>query len=427
MNKIAFKATKLSKLVAITAIALSLAPTSAIARSDIDPSNVRGSITYYTNRTDLVDNGTFKRYEEEFKRIYPYVDEVRVIAFADYQKGILPLMQAHNCGDVIQTLPSVTADQYKEYYEPLNDLYNENDIYFYNAWSKDHKIYAISIGNSVEGIVYNKDVFEKAEVTTPLKTIDELYAACEKIKAIGKIPFYVNFGAQWPLQQFDKLPMIIAGDDRVYEKMLYQDHPFSDHKSAYYQSLKILKNLIDKGYTEKELKANTWEESKEAIATGKAAMYYLGNWIIPQIIGKGAPSQNIGFMPMPGDNSGDLKAQMNHDFGYAISKYSKNKETAKAFLKYLLDESDYYLVSGFIPTVKNRIPQLPQLHEFIDYAPKIIQSSGQSENFINVANKSNIDFYCGGYIQDVLTSPDFEKALQRLDERWHQAKDQVLK
>ena len=221
--------------------------------------------------------------------------------------------------------------------------------------------------------------------------------------------------------------MIIAGDDRVYEKMLYQDHPFSDHKSAYYQSLKILKNLIDKGYTEKELKANTWEESKEAIATGKAAMYYLGNWIIPQIIGKGAPSQNIGFMPMPGDNSGDLKAQMNHDFGYAISKYSKNKETAKAFLKYLLDESDYDLVSGFIPTVKNRIPQLPQLHEFIDYAPKIIQSSGQSENFINVANKSNIDFYCGGYIQDVLTSPDFEKALQRLDERWHQAKDQVLK
>ena len=62
MNKIAFKATKLSKLVAITAIALSLAPTSAIARSDIDPSNVKGSITYYTNRTDLVDNGTFKRY-----------------------------------------------------------------------------------------------------------------------------------------------------------------------------------------------------------------------------------------------------------------------------------------------------------------------------------------------------------------------------
>ena len=37
------------------------------------------------------------------------------------------------------------------------------------------------------------------------------------------------------------------------------------------------------------------------------------------------------------------------------------------------------------------------------------------------ANKAKIDFNSGGYIQDLVTAEDFEKALEKLDNRWERA------
>lgn len=399
--------------------------TSANAFTTFNADEVKGSITYYTNRTDLIESGVFKRYEEEFKKLYPKVTEVKVVGFADYQGGIRPRMNTGDYGDIVLVLPSVPSEQYANYYEPLNDMYHNTEIYFYDTWADKGNIYGISMGNAVEGLVYNKEVLAKAGVETPIKTLTDFYAACDKIKALGKTPIYVNFGAQWPLQQFDKLPLVIEGNDQVYEKMLTQDAPFSDPNSAYYKSLKFLKTLIYNGYVEKDLMTNSWEDSKNAIAKGEAGMYYLGNWVIPQVIERGAKSENIGFMPIPADDSGVLKAQINHDWAYAVSKFSKNKTTAKAFVQYLLEKSDFDAVAGFIPTVKNRLPSLPQLHEYLNYNPQMIQSPVNSSKFIEVTNKSKIDFYSGGYIQDVMTADDFDAALKKLDARWKRAKERV--
>ena len=156
-------------------------------------------------------------------------------------------------------------------------------------------------------------------------------------------------------------------------------------------------------------------------------MNYLGDWVVPQVIERGAKTEDIGFMPIPADDSGVLKAQMNHDWGYAVSKFSKNKDTAKAYLKFLLETSDFDKVAGFIPTVKSRTPALAQLNEYLSYNPEIIQSPVNSAKFIEVTNRSKIDFYSGGYIQDVMTADSFEQALEKLDARWNRAKQRVNK
>ncbi|MCG3733898.1 carbohydrate ABC transporter substrate-binding protein [Vibrio cincinnatiensis] len=387
---------------------------------------VKGSITFYTNRTDLVEAGVYRRYEQEFKQRYPNVKEVKVVGFADYQGGLRPRMNTGDYGDLVLILPSVPSEQYGNFYEPLNDLYKEDEVYFYDAWQNDGKVYGISMGNSVEGLVYNKDVLKKAGVEVPIKTLSGFFSAAEKIKANGQIPLYINFGAQWPLQQWDKFPLVVEGSDDVYEKMLTQDKSFSG-ETAYNKSLSVLKKLIDKGLTERDLMTNSWEDSKNAIAKGDAAMYYLGNWVIPQVIERGAEPDNIGFMPIPSDETGVLKAQMNHDWGYAVSKFSSNKETAKAYLKFLIENSDFEHIAGFIPTLKTKKPSLEQLNEFMSYDPKVIQTPVNSSTFIEVTNRSKIDFYSGGYIQDVITAKDFNEALERLDSRWDRAKKRVMK
>ncbi len=386
---------------------------------------VKGEITFYTNRTDLVEAGVYERYTEMFREKYPEVTDVKVIGFADYQGGLRPRMNTGDYGDIVLILPSVPAEQYGTFYEPL-DMYQADEVYFHDAWSHDGKNYGISMGNSVEGLVYNKEVFAEADIQVPFETLDEMYAAAGKIAELGKTPFYINFGAQWPLQQWDKFPIVAEGDEDVYEKMLTQEQPFSGD-TAYRQSLTVLKTLIDNKWTERDLMTNSWEESKTALASGQAGMFYLGHWCIPQVIERGIDSDKIGFMPIPGDNSGELRAQMNHDWGYAVSRHSDNKDTAKAYIRFLLEESDFDEIAGFIPTVKSREPSLPQLNEYMSYEPRVIQTPVNSSTFIAVTNRSQIDFYSGGYIQDIITGRNFEDSLERLDARWNRAKNRVMR
>ncbi|NLS14427.1 carbohydrate ABC transporter substrate-binding protein [Vibrio sp. SM6] len=423
MNKYVRKLSK-SFLASVVLLSLSSA-TNAGVTDGINTDLVKGDITFYTNRTDLVEAGVYDRYEVEFKKLYPQVNDVKVVGFADYQGGLRPRMNTGDYGDLVLILPSVPSEQYSNFYEPLNDIYNDEEVYFFDAWASEGFSYGISMGNSVEGLVYNKDVLLEAGIKVPLRTLSEFYEAAEKIKNNGKIAIYVNFGAQWPLQQWDKFPLVVEGNDGVYEKMLDQDKPFSGD-TAYNKSLNVLKKLIDNGYTEKDLMTNSWEDSKAAIASGNAGMYYLGNWVIPQIIDRGVSPSKIGFMPIPSDDSGVLKGQMNHDWGYAVSKHSQNKETAKAYLKFLIEESDFDQVAGFIPTLKSKEPALSQLNEYMNYKPEIIQTPVNSSTFIGVTNRSKIDFYSGGYIQDVITSKDFNKALEKLDSRWNRAKKRVM-
>lgn len=108
----------------------------------------------------------------------------------------------------------------------LERLYSPEQVYFYDAWENNGNAYGISMGNSVEGLVYNKEVLEKAGVEVPIKTLSDFFDAAQKIKANGQIPLYINFGAQWPLQQWDKFPLVVEGNDGVYERMLTQDKRF---------------------------------------------------------------------------------------------------------------------------------------------------------------------------------------------------------
>ncbi|HHY0416588.1 TPA: hypothetical protein ACVU41_004061 [Vibrio parahaemolyticus] len=63
----------------------------------------------------------------------------------------------------------------------------------------------------------------------------------------------------------------------------------------------------------------------------------------------------------------------------------------------------------------------------MSYKPNVIQTPVNSSTFIEVTNRSKIDFYSGGYIQDVITSKNFGEALEKLDSRWNRAKKRVMK
>ncbi|MBK8186659.1 MAG: carbohydrate ABC transporter substrate-binding protein [Cellvibrio sp.] len=384
---------------------------------------ISGDITFYVNRVDLVSNGSYARWVKEFQALHPQA-KVRVEGIADYEANMPKRFDARNYGDVMLVPRDMPKQTFPKYFVPLNDLNLANQIYFAANWEYEGKQYAYTQGVIAEGLVYNKKIFADASITKLPATITEFYAAAEKIKSMGITPIALNVGAAWPLQQWDKSVMALSGDGNYYASMFNDMEPFKIGK-PYAKSLSIAHKIFSSGYSENDFVNNNWESSKQQFIKNKVAMFYLGNWVIPQLIESGANSRDIGFIPFPLDDSGKSKAVLNFDWAMAVSRYSKHPETAKAWIEFVITKSNFADVAGFIPTQTSRISNMPQLAEYMSYEPEMIQAAAESNDFIRLANIAGMDFMSGNYIRNILLSPDFNGSMEYWNKRWRRAKSHL--
>ncbi|MCD1258961.1 carbohydrate ABC transporter substrate-binding protein [Paenibacillus athensensis] len=387
---------------------------------------VRGTVRFVTNRVDLVNDGTYDKYEAAFKMRYPAVNDVVFEPIANYESDIRIRLTTGEAQDVLLIPGNIAQSNLGDFFEPLNDLAGElGDLYFKDIRAYQGNTYGIVSGVSTEGVVYNKHAFAKAGIDEVPQTLDAFYEACRKLKAAGMIPMYINYGAQWPMKQWGEgLASYMSGSPDYLNNMSGTDTPFRID-NAFGQALGIVRTLIQRGYVEKDLSSNLWEASKLEVASGQAGMYFLGNWIIPQLVSAGAFSGDIGYFPMPYDNSGRYYAPLNADWFYAISKSSPNKAAAKAWIRFMVEDSGFAESAGFIPPQKNRQPTLPQLDEFKSYHPTFVETVATSGEWNAIGNKAKIDFWSGGYIQKLVAAPDLKAAFDELNARWAAARRQV--
>jgi len=385
---------------------------------------ISGEIVFATHRTDLVDNGTFDKYVAEFNKQYPNV-KVKYAPYTNYEQDIRVKLTAGDAGDVLMIPTNIANSELGDFFAPLNDLGIFDQVRFADFKAHEGNYYGVATGASTNGIVYNKRAFEKAGITEVPKTLDEFYEACRKLKDAGIVPIYINYGAQWPMGQWGRNSLAhFSGDVEFENKMVEMDAPFQ-LDNAWGTGLNIVRTLIEKGYVEEDLATNNWEASKVEIATGNAAMYFLGNWVINQIIEQGgAPAEDIGFFPFPHDNSGTVNAVLGPDYFMGVSKDSKNIEAAKAFVKFFVMDSGYDADSGFIPINKNNEPTLPQMAEFMSYNPNVLESVPSDSRFNEIANKAQIPF-TGEEIQQMAVAKDLKAEFDKLNQKWAAAKKEL--
>jgi ABC-type glycerol-3-phosphate transport system substrate-binding protein len=406
-------------------LAVALASSWAIAADPgIDPSQVTGKITYYTHWTSYITDGLFAKWIGEFKKEYPNAD-VDVQGITTYAETIATRLSTGDYGDVLDTPASVPPDQLSDFFAPLDDLQLSQDFNYADAWVQDGKPYAYTFGVSVEGMVYNKAAFKKAGIAEVPKTYTDFIADCKKLKDAGIIPVVANMGSAWPLSVYDGLALAISGDANFLNDMVKDPTPFAADK-PYGKSLGILHQLITEKLTEPDLTTDHWEDSKGWMASGKAAMWFLGNWSINQIIQEGSTkagvspdADNIGFFPLPYDDSGKFNVNSGHDYGLSVAKNSQNLPTAKAWLEFLLTKTDISQIAGFIPGDKRLQPTLPQLTEFQSYKPNILAQPALSAAYVNATNLIN---FTGGHgEQSLMNADDYKAAIDKLNKDWADA------
>ncbi|MFC0212315.1 ABC transporter substrate-binding protein [Paenibacillus chartarius] len=394
----------------------STAPAASSAAGAGGNASIKGKVTFLTNRTDMVDK-EYKEYAKRFKEKYPNA-EIEFEAVRDYDKTLKVRISSGDFPDIV-LVPTIPNADLPKYFAPLDDLGLNDKIYFKDYKATGGKTYGIASGASTVGIVYNKKAFQAAGITAIPKTLDELYAAMDKLKAKGIVPLASNFKDKWPLQSWVyDLPPAIAGTANVANDRIKSDAPYT-LDGAYAKSFGILKNLHQKGYLEPDINSTNWEQSKKDVASGKFAMYLLGNWVINQVIENGAKSEDIGFFPMPYDNSGKINSPLNPDWFYAVNKNSKNAETAKAFVKWMIEDSGFDKFAGFIPVLKDKQPELAQLTEFKSFNPTFIEGVPDNDQAIATQNKAQID--PPAMVQDFVLG-DGKAVFDKFNKQWADAK-----
>lgn len=198
-------------------------------------------------------------------------------------------------------------------------------------------------------IYYNREAFAKAGVEEPAShyfaSLDEFYAACDKLRAAGYEPLTMGGGEGWIIgHTHDALLQRVATDEQLTD-LIFNWRPGSEPKVGFTdgpwaQSTQLLLDMYQKNVWAEGFLGRSYAEGRALFVQGKAAMYQDGSWApTAAILYKEAPELDFGWMIYP-----QVDPNIKPEFllyaggGMMIPKGGKNPELARQFLAYLMSK-----------------------------------------------------------------------------------------
>ncbi|NLW56797.1 MAG: sugar ABC transporter substrate-binding protein [Firmicutes bacterium] len=192
------------------------------------------------------------------------------------------------------------------------------------------KCYGVPWFAETRALFYNVDMFNKAGVQPP-KTHDELLKVSAKIvETFGEGSAIALAGTNaWDLLHNWSIILWANGG-----QLLTNDNKYAMfNNEAGVSAMKWYVDLVRKGYASKACAEYNQPQADAAFVNGNVAMCYMGPWNIANIELEN-PSLNYGVVEPPAGPKG--KASFSGGSNLAILKASRNKEAAKAWIKFLL-------------------------------------------------------------------------------------------
>ncbi len=406
----------------------------ADAKAADDPSKVSGTIKVLTVRTDLVQDGTMKKYADDFRKTYPKV-KVEFEALTNYEAEVKIRMNTENYGDVLLIPAVIKKSDYPKFFASLGTQAERSQKYrFTDFTTVDGKVYGQSPVGVTPGFVYNKKTWQEAGVTDWPTTPAEFLAALKAIKSkTDADPYYTNFAAQWPLTSWTYVNGSVNCDTGATTKLVESD-PWAEDADLRVGDT-LLYDIVHEGLAEKDPTTTNWEASKPQLAKGKIATQWLGTWAIVQFQDAakkaGVDPADIGFMPFPAQVDGTFCAVVGPDYNQAVNVHSEHKAAARAWIDWFTDKSGYADDNLAISPLKDApLPAVMQPYE--DAGVKFIEvDDADGAQLKLVDTESEVGIYAPDYRQDLV---DLARGARKgslddffgdLTKRWTEAQQSV--
>lgn len=220
--------------------------------------------------------------------------------------------------------------------EDISDVWADNGLAdamssSLSALTVDGKQYGVPVSYYQWGVYYRSDIFAQYGIGVP-RTWDEFLAASKTLKDNGVTPITIGTKYLWTAAGwFDYLNLRINGID-YHLDLAAGNIPYTDSRlDAVFDAWK---ELLEPEYFLENHASYSWQEAQAPLINGDAAMYLIGNFIVPDLETAGVVD-NIGFFQFPAINSSvgtyeDAPIETIH-----IPVNAKNKEDARTFLAFV--------------------------------------------------------------------------------------------
>jgi multiple sugar transport system substrate-binding protein len=252
------------------------------------------------------------------------------------------------------------------------------------------KLYAAPISSDGGLLFYRKDLLDKAGITKPPATWDEMKADCTKVQALPEGKGLDCYGGQY--QKYEGLTVNFAEAVNSAGGVILDDQ--GKPNVATPEATKGLTRLVDffkDGTIPKA--AITWQEDGGRFAFQKGKLIFNRNWpgmysLANKTDGSSQVAGKFDVTPLPGETGPGVSSLGGHNFGIATN--AENKGTALDFLKFMVSpetQKTSLLASSNAPTVKalyadpeiiKKFPYMPILQKTIETAkprPKAVKYS----------------------------------------------------
>ncbi|MGV9265001.1 extracellular solute-binding protein [Kitasatospora sp. NPDC003701] len=198
-------------------------------------------------------------------------------------------------------------------------------------------------------VAYNKEIWGKAGITAPPKTLDEFYADLDKVKAVPGVSDAIYMpGQEW----YVYFGLLTSEGGKLAKKdgdkwVGGLSTPEAQKAFDTYKALQSHSVTAPKDGDEAK------PQQKDVFAKGDIGSIIGLGWEIPTE--KEMPKEKIGYFPLPGKTADKASGVFLGGSNLAIAQASKNSDMAKDFLKIALNDKNEGLVAaaGSIPNKKS--------------------------------------------------------------------------
>lgn len=256
---------------------------------------------------------------------------------------------AQNGPDICNLWVGAMLIDNKQFILPLDKYFTADDLKNWGGelavrenYNPQGPLMGAPSGNDSLVMFYNKAILKEAGVDLNAMPTDMegLYAACEKIKKIGKTPMV--FGdKEGYYSAFMLLPMYasVTGAqglrDIIDGKQTFSGDP------EFVAAAKAWQELYKRGYTNKDVASLDDGGGQTKFASGMAGFIATGQWLIPSALA--TLKDDLGMMKIP-----NLRADAKYPGtvvggpgqAYIVTSYSKHPDEAVQFLKFLISKEE---------------------------------------------------------------------------------------
>jgi raffinose/stachyose/melibiose transport system substrate-binding protein len=291
---------------------------------------------------------------------------------------------------------SLLKDIQPSYIQMLKNVANSN------------KVYGIPYATNADAVIYNKDIFKQLGIDIP-QTWDQFIAACEKIKAAGKNPFYFAFKDNWTtLPAYDALAANTEGPNFFKDLNKGKTTFAKGQKETMDKYLTLLK------YANADSQGMGYNDGNAAFAKAESAMYLQGVWAIPEIK-KANPNINLGIFPYPVSNTpGASKVVSGVDLELSESSTTKHPKEVEKFIQFLYSDASlkqYIKEQNSFAAKKGIIQDAPELQGVQDSFAK-----GAVVDFPDHSIPTGVDL--GNMLQSFTANKDVNQFFTTLDSEY---------